>query len=391
MVWSPRHTRYPPVLPILLFPSTLLHSYSVGKFIILSLFMLSLFFSYRLFQTLYDNSIPEIALIILAVSPSILQFSHWILSEIPYILFSILTIYLWVKKKYTASLLFAVITFFTRTIGIALLFVVALFYFIKFKGKPKKLFPLLFLIFPIAWFVYGHFVVNPYKVSYMKQMLIYNPYKPELGNVGFWGLAMRILMNICLLVSRIFSQMFLGKIGPYSPFFGIVILDIISVGIFKCKREGIFKLINLYSLLYLIAIWIYPLAWSGDRRFYLPLLPFIALWIGIGLKEISVLIKKKKFPFIMAYAFGLYSIFLGFSSFGETWGNNINWIKYKIPPKEASYFKTYLSIKEKAEKKKIPKGTIFLIRKKRAFYYFTGFPAICPWEIQKIKEQNNNG
>ena len=142
-----------------------------------------------------------------------------------------------------------------------------------------------------------------------------------------------------------------------------------------------------------MTVWTWPAIWSADKRFYLPLLPVLAIWIARGLVRVSNLITKKNtLSLAITGIFAVYSIFLALSSSGKTWKNNIRWAKHKATPGRVSYFNSYLYIKEWTDKNQIPENTVFIVRKNRAFYHFTGFPGVKPpkspnpGELKKIIE-----
>jgi len=47
------------------------------------------------------------------------------------------------------------------------------------------------------------------------------------------------------------------------------------------------KLLRLYVILYLLVIFTWHPIWAADQRFYLPILPILALWVGRGICRIG--------------------------------------------------------------------------------------------------------
>jgi hypothetical protein len=197
--------------------------------------------------------------------------------------------------------------------------------------------------------------------------------------------------------SKVFLQMFWGE--PKNFLFclsiGIIISGLALLGVFgnkifpTKKQKNVSKntskfsatnLMNIYSLLYLLTVWAWPIVWSADKRFYLPILPLIAFWLGkgviIALKKLPLNIKTKPLSFVIPAILAVHCIFISLASSGKIWKNNSAWIKHRIPPKETPYFQFYINIGKWASGKKVPNNSVFIARKPRAFYHFTKFPAI---------------
>jgi len=123
----PLHTQYPPMFPVILLPAAILNFYTLAKVIVFICYILMLWFAYKLFEVLNgkNKTATIIALMLLAFAPVVIQYSSLVLSEIPYILFSVLALYMCATKRFGLALAFAVATFLTRTVGITLLIAVS--------------------------------------------------------------------------------------------------------------------------------------------------------------------------------------------------------------------------------------------------------------------------
>jgi hypothetical protein len=414
-LWDPAlplHTQYPPCFPILLLPAALFDSYLLAKITVFLCYVLSLFFSFRLYQELNGQKSEDstlVALLLIAITPAILEYSSWVLSETPYILFSILSLYFWSRKRYKISLLFATITFLTRTAGITLLLTVSVFYFLKFKEDKKKIvLPSIALLSIILWIGYTQHFITPDKESYFQQLLAKNPYDPTSGNINALDLLIRAGKNIWAMPVKVFAQI---KSTSLSLFIGLTLLGFLILGVFgnkisskktaKKNDNSIFStinLINVYLLLYLLTVWTWPYIWAADKRFYLPVLPLIAFWLGKGLteafKKLPKNIDNRFFNFIIPGILAIHCIFISLTSSTKKWNDNVKWIKYSIPSKEATYFESYINIKKWASNENIPDNSVFIARKRQAFYHFTKFQAARvprtqnPQELKDIIENN---
>ena len=307
-LWTPQlslHAQYPPVFPVLLLPAAIFNSYTFAKIIVFFCYLFLLFFSYLLFRELNKSKSKNatwISLLFIAFAPVLIEYSSWILSEVPYMLISVISLYFWTKKKYNISLLFASLAFLTRTAGITLLISVIVFYILKFRNEKKKLvFPMFSLLSAFSWFFYSFLKKDPIQGSYFQSLLIKDPYSMVPVKISILDLVVRMGDNILKMIIKVFSQMFWGQNpNPTVPqsseariiavCVGIIILILVFLGIFEDKifirkinkkekernqKNSIINLINLYTLLYLLTIWTWPVIWAADRRFYLPILPLI--------------------------------------------------------------------------------------------------------------------
>lgn len=413
-LWNPNlslHTQYPPIFPILLLPAALFNSYSLAKIIVFLCYMFSLFFSYCLFKELNDsksNDTTLLALSFLAFTPVLLEYGSWVLSEIPYILVSILSLYFWSKNRYNVSLFFAILTFLTRTAGITLLITVSFFYLLKFKEEKKKIIlPLLSLSSIILWMGYTHTFKDSSQQSYLQQLLFKNPYNPDLGNINILDLLTRVFQNIWAMPLKVFYQIFWGEVKsiPFPLFIGILLLGLIIIGVCgdkifpkKTKKDikknstkfSTINLIKIYLPLYLLTVWTWPTVWSADKRFYLPILPLIAFWLGKGVTETVKKLPKntaKKFlVFIIPGILAIHCIFTSLTGSAKIWENNRKWLKDGFLPKETFYLQSYINVAKWISNEKIPKNSVFIARKPQAFYHYTRFPAARVPRTQKPQD-----
>ncbi len=400
-IWDaqlPLHTQYPPLFPVLLLPAAIINSYLLAKVIVFSCFVFLLFFSYKIFKELNvskSQELPIIALLFLAFAPALLEYSSTVLSEIPYMLFSVLCLYFWSKRKYNTSLLFAVITFLTRTTGITLLIPVSIYYFLRFKNKKKNLIYLSSVLLSVPlWFIYSFFFKDPYQRSYLQSLLAKDPYTPHLGKINLLDLLNRIWLNIWQMITNIFPELFYGKNinQSISISLGIIIFSLIFLGIFggkiftkktnKNKKESRSKkstenLIYWYLLLYILITSCWPVIWTVDKRFYLPILPFIAFWMARGIQLISNKIPKsngkKILTFIIPVILATHFILISLFNAPELWKNNVKWHKQKICPPPPNFFNPYIKVKKWADKENIPDNSVFMARKRRTFYHLTNY------------------
>lgn len=407
---QPLHTQYPPIFPLLLLPAAIFNSYIFAKIIVFFCYVFLLIFSYRLFRELNKSESENatlVSLLFLSSAPVLIEYSSWVLSEIPYMLISVLALYFWSKKKYNISLLFASLAFLTRTAGITLLISIIIFYLLKFKNDKKKLiFPLLGLLSSVSWFFYGFLNKDPLQKTYLQTLLMKDPYKTALGNINILDLVIRLGQNIREMITKVFTQIFWTKsTDPFAYisseikvvplFLGIIIFILVFWGIFgdtiftgrigkkeneKHSENSNVNLIKLYTILYFLTIWSWPVIWAAEKRFYLPILPLIVFWMGRGIMNCLKLFpesyRKDFFCFIIPGILAANFIFMSLISAPTLWRNNIKWNTDRIYPYGINFFNPYINFKKWAVRKGIPENSVFIAEKRRIFYHLTNFYAV---------------
>jgi len=345
-LWNPDmpiHTHFPITLPALLIPAP---NYTSSKIIIFIFFILSLF-AYMYYVKDYKKSIGFMALVLFAFSPILREYSHYVLSEIPYIFFSLMALILAQKKRYILASIFAIITFYTRIIGLTLLLTIAILVIIDWN-KPKFVL-LAFPVFASVYFIMGLILKGGGSnyLSYINPMLFF---------INF----------------RAFTTNILGKLFGI-PQISIILFGIMLLGIWKYRN----RLIEIYAGLYMLVLMMWK--WGWDYRLYLPLLPIFAIWIAYGIYNVSQRITKDNI--ILGWTAGLF--ILGNLSYTvatapKTWENNRLWIQYREPPTDLKYMliRHYLEAKKMIEEENISEEQMFMAQKSAMFYLFTGRKAI---------------
>jgi hypothetical protein len=126
---TPLHRHYPPFFPLLL---ATVASYNYAKILIFFLFLTLLLAAGKLFQTL---NLPNYTILFFAFSPLLLIYSHWVLSEIPFMLFSVLALLFYFRKQWGLMFLFGLCAYFTRSIGISLMVGLTIGYLTQRESK----------------------------------------------------------------------------------------------------------------------------------------------------------------------------------------------------------------------------------------------------------------
>lgn len=382
---EPAANLYPPLYPVVI-ASTLFLTQNTHlpnvviplKILNLCLFLAALAVFY-LYLNQKVNSKYIIATIIILTGLSV-QFSPYInevLTEIPYLFLSILSVYCIDKylasefnKKYLyIGILFAILSFYTRTIGIALIasIILLLFFHKKYKEAIKSLLVAGLLIFP--WFAYSSIFGS--QPSYMEQLMIKNPYNMDEGNAHLSDLILRAANNAGYYASQIPQAIISLNLG--SPIIYLPLLLIVLVGFLKISGKKI-DLLRLYIPLYFLILLTWP--WTESGRFLIPILPFLIYFFASGYNKIFF--KKISQPFHSFYKLRAAQLVIFSSSMFLLLFIIINLALsqiYKIidyaPNKNNVIINNELGDMANFIKKEIPTDGVIIFRKPYFTYFYT--------------------
>jgi hypothetical protein len=130
-----------------------------------------------------------------------------------------------------------------------------------------------------AWWLRGRGIQA--EGAYLNEFWMANPYRPELGEIGWTGLIPRALENAFGYVG---GHLPVALVGPSSlgVALGLVVVALAVAGWWRSVRSGI-GAAEIFVPLYLGLILVWPVVWSGDR-FVLPLLPFVLFYAASALE-----------------------------------------------------------------------------------------------------------
>ncbi|MBS4015149.1 MAG: hypothetical protein KGZ86_01750 [Candidatus Latescibacteria bacterium] len=308
---SPPHTQYPPGFPILLIPGLVLFgdNFVFTKLIIL-LFSLAAFCLFYIFykQHLIDKQ-WVFALLLFALCPLIIMYSHYILSEIPYLFFSILGLYLLEKSQvlnrknialFVLMICVLIFTYYIRTAGISLILATLIYLIIKKRYKEF----LIVLVFSAAFIYLWQTRSAKYGGGgYFEQFLSRNPYDLEAGKISSGELVSRFFKNLKIYTTEVFPKIVLPTWHKLTALriFGFLSSGLILVGLISKLKK--IKVTEIYLILFLGITFAWPEVWTGDR-FILPVVPFLFYYLILGVRLIS-----KKSLVISGIVIGFFLIF----------------------------------------------------------------------------------
>jgi len=379
-VFKSPNNHFPPGYPVII--SGLLHvwdSFTAVKLLNGILLLCTLMLSYLLVRDISGNdAVAMISIPFLLVNTHLLRFSTIMMSEIPFLFFSLLSIYFFFKAynqtgkreitNYIAAFIFFMVAFYIRTLGIALLASFGLVVIFDLKKKWKVLaafIPAFVLSYAPWWLRSQHLGGN----SYIKQLVMINPYRPELGRLNVGDLYVRIIKNIERYITREIPDVLFpfktfdyrdeASIGEWIT--GVLIAVIIIVGIVNLKRYK--KLVVGYMGSTFVVLLLWPDVWVGVR-FVLPLLPFLLMGFLNGVQYLLTAIHKKLiFTKIMPF----WAVLLILIAFYPDVRNLHQKARKRYEPKWNNYF----AIAKWFRKREIT-GVVVSCRKPVMFYLFSG-------------------
>ncbi len=303
---EPPHTKYPPGYPLLLAAVMRItghnNIFSLKILsVLLSLGALYLFclWAIRIYGT--DQKIIGYgAAFLYAINPLILTFSHSCYSEIPFMFFLILTMFLFLRyeqRPNVSGLILAtfagVFCYYIRSAGITVIVAIPVYLLYKRRFKECGLFIGISALLIAPWMIRNHSIGNG---GYLEEFLIRNPYDLGSGRIGIADLFVRLGKNLRIYGLQvvpmfIFSALHRSLMGGGVIFLSIIITGITLWGFVRDIIKGI-KPIHFIFLFFVGLTLIWPSVWSS-YRFLLPLFPFILIYFFKGVQDI-VPCKKAK-------------------------------------------------------------------------------------------------
>ena len=281
------HTKYPFGFPLLL---AVVHIIFPGHLVALK----------GLVILLYAASIPLVYLFVrrwasapmalgvsalCLVSPPLLDYSHQVMSEIPYLAFSLPALLLLQRAKESKALpalalatVAAMAAYYVRSAGIVLIGAGVIYFLLHRRWREAGLMAAGSFLLALPWHLrnaaHGG---NPY----IDQLLSINPYRPHLGSLTLATLAERIAANAELYGLYIIPDILLPGLAGGNPYAGLassglVLYALVSGLVLYAVVAGLARrqLPAVYLACYLGLCILWPVVWT-DTRFLVPAIPLL--------------------------------------------------------------------------------------------------------------------
>jgi hypothetical protein len=225
------------------------------------------------------------------------QYSITTMSEVPYFFFSTLAMWLLMRidvhapflKDKNFYLLVGVLclTYYIRSLGIALIGGVGLYFLMYKRWKETAVMGLLFILAVAPWMYRGS--SKHIESSYRSAIMKVNPYKPELGKIDAKSLVARIDSNVLRYVGKEIPNGLVptmetnykggNVVGSYW-FMGILFIGLMVLGLWKVPKYR--SMIVGYMAANFAILLLWPYVWFGTR-FMSPSIPYMILPVLIGI------------------------------------------------------------------------------------------------------------
>ncbi|WP_298512767.1 glycosyltransferase family 39 protein [uncultured Kordia sp.] len=380
------HYHYPPGYPVLIaavatvFSNDIIAIKILNGVFLLGAILLLFFIVKRLSE---NDHIAFAASLLTLLNYHILEYSTIMMSEIPFLFFSLLCIWLFLKIDFSKPifknwlfflmLLCLVFSFYIRSVGLALL--VSMVCSLGSKKQWKYAMTLMggFIILYLPWMIRN---MNAVGNTYVSQLSLKNPYQPELGQANIIDICSRVFRNLERYIAiEIPSGLISSKEIVYKDlsisiaewFLGFFILGTIAFGIYRLKKYRTFIVFYMLAFFGLLMVW--PSVWFGTR-FLVPLIPLCMFLLIFGLIEFLSLLQIKMLPkqttslvpIVVVVLLIFWSFFYG--------SNSISKLREQANSDYADNYKNYFALAEWIHKNAAD-DAITVTRKEGLFYLFS--------------------
>lgn len=364
------------------------------------LFLGSIVLLYATFSKIFENrSLAFFISAILLFNTGLLQWSTILMSEMSYLFFSSLSLFfivkyynslqlvLWKNRQLYFLILAFILTYYIRTIGIAILGAFVLSELLSKRWKSVILFLGGVFILYLPWMIRNN--IHGIKGRYMSSIMAVNPWRPEEGELNTVGAFLdKMFTNFYDTVLKGFTEVLFPFINSQETsktifvIVGSIILLVSLFGAWKMKQVKFFMPLYLLGNVFVFLVW-----HSGNgARYVWPLVPFIAYSFFFGLFELPALFKKQDSSKYFKYSFLI--LILAFFSYPKLKEMNTK-ATYDYPPGYKNYFQLAKNVKQLRNK-----DLMVSCRKPGMFHYFSEtFVCNYAWTQDNdtlIKELVNN-
>lgn len=306
--WEPgppqAHTKYPPVYPAFLAPLVAIfgRNFVVLKLLSVVFTAASVFLFCRYARHRREPTPWFLLALAFAVSPGVIDYSRWMLSEAPFLLFTLFA--LWqldrdrdeegMGRAFWLALLAAVICFYVRSIGALLLAAGSLSYLTQRKWRKFLVHGVVGAGLTVPWLVRNRLAEGA-ATPYLEEFLLSNVYNPEAGHLGLSGMVERFFENGWLYASRELPRALAGSDSSWAGTFpvaalAVVVSGLVLIGLASAlrRRPGAAEL---YFVLTCVAIMLFQTS-VNDVRYLVPLIPLILIYATDGAGILAGALRK---------------------------------------------------------------------------------------------------
>lgn len=341
------HTKYPFGFPLLL---AIVHLIVPGSIIALKsfivlLYALSIPLIYKFTRHYAAPPLSIFVATLCLISTPLLDYSHQVMSEIPFVPFALLGLILIQRaheNESTRTLLFAILAmiaaYYIRSAGVVLVGTGILFFALHQKWKEAGIVAGVSFLLALPWQIRNRALGG---TDYINQLLSVDPYRPDAGMLTFGALIERLTSNIEIYGLYIIPKVFVPSVAIEPNFIlGLIFSGLVLYYIITGLRDHQLPAIFLICYIGLYLLW--PRVWS-DIRFLIPAIPILFYAL---LSSVSNLVQKINVSFapkavVIAFLIAIASNSAATHDLSERIG--------QLPPNWKNYFEAGEWIKNNTE------------------------------------------
>ncbi|MXW16943.1 MAG: hypothetical protein F4139_10275 [Gemmatimonadetes bacterium] len=237
-----------------------------------------------------------------AVSPLLIDYSHWILSEAPFAFFVMLSLFLLQRdsgeredRTFWLALLAAVASFYVRSVGALLLVAASAGYLVRRQWRKFLVHGVVGVALTIPWLIRNRLLTGTTS-SYLEQFSVANIYDPEAGTLDLMGRVERVLDNAWFYATRELPRALVGSDSSWSTHplvdaVAIVVCVLAIVGLVQALRRRPGAL-EFFFVLTFAAITMFQSV-ANDVRYLVPLLPLILVYAIEGALSVAEAARRR--------------------------------------------------------------------------------------------------
>jgi hypothetical protein len=273
------HTKYPFGFPLLIafvdlvFPGSL----DALKGLVILLYAVSLPLIYKVIRQVAEPAFAGMVFLLCLVSPPLLDFSHQVMSEIPFVPPALLALFFLhrahEKPTYgnlAGTVIAMMAAYYIRSAGIAIVGTGVLFFVLHKQWKEAAIVGGGCFALALPWSLRNSALGGG---DYVNQLLSIDPYRPDQGLLTFGTLVERVVINLEIYGLREIPRIFLPSlISEANWILGLVFSGVVLYAIITGIQQR--QVLPIYVLCYLGLHLFWPQVWS-DIRFLIPAIPVL--------------------------------------------------------------------------------------------------------------------
>ena len=384
------HTKYPPGYPAMLAPLVA----AFGRnFVVLKL--LSLVFTagavlvFCRYALRGREPLPWFVLALaFAVSPGVIDYSRWMLSEAPFLFFTLLALRQLdedrtgeaMGRPFWLGLAAAVTGFYVRSIGALLLAAASLSYLARREWRKFFVHGAVGAGLTIPWLVRNR-LASDSATPYLEEFLLSNVYEPEAGYLGLGGMVERFFENAVLYGTRELPRALAGSDSTWAGAPPVVLIaamvcGLVLFGLVRALRRGP-AAAEFYFILTCAAIMLFQTS-VNDVRYLVPLIPLVLIYASDASATLARTSRGFLPPLLPAFVTGALAV-LALGAQGARIPANVDMIaRYHAGDRYAGYHPAWGTFFDAAAwvKSNTPADAVVTVRKPRLYHALTGRRAL---------------